>query len=612
MYNAYFGFREAPFSITPDPRFFYTNALYQEALATLRYGIEGKKGFVAITGEAGTGKTTLLRKLMRSLEATIHSVFIFNTHFSFVELLRITLRDLSVAEQKKDKFAMIEQLNNYLMEQAGKGHIVSLLIDEAQNLSDKTLEGLRLLSNLETDKEKLLQIVLMGQPELERKLDRPGLRQLKQRVALQCRLVPLDGSEVSPYIDLRLQAACYEGEALFDADAIEQIALYSRGVPRLINIICDNALLMAYATSQKKVSLEMIREVAHDIRLGLETHVAEKGTPTDKVTSREDKDGILGASTDGAAQYRPEIITAVPHHVQPGLEFQAAEAEASTDKVTPREGKGGVLRESTKQAPQYRPRHPVRAGVWTSLLLILFGGAASVSYTIHAKNRVSGPTLKAEQKPVAERRESLKEDPYDWLARVADTEPVQTLAEFKSSEADAEPQGKRLPSRIANRAKSERVETPAGSDSFSEFRTSPQDTWLASPILRAPEAEKGQMAAKPDAVSESEAYAQGSEAANPSKEPLVVAEQPRPDRIQGTTAPAAGKRQTKIYRVKEGDHLYAILRKQFGIDRNEELRDALNRVKELNLWKTNWDVLSVGEKIVFPRQTAAVSRSQYR
>jgi type II secretory pathway predicted ATPase ExeA len=238
MYTTYFGFREDPFSVTPNPGVFYTNPLYQEALATMRYGIAAKRGFIVITGPAGTGKTTLLRTLMRNLEATIHSIFIFNSHVSFIELLRLILHDLGLAKQKKkDKSTMIEQLNSYLIEQVKKGHIVSLLVDEAQNLSNKTLEGLRLLSNLDTDKEKLLQIVLMGQPELERKLDRPGLRELKQRVALQCRLTPLKEQEVGPYIDLRLQAAGYKGEDLFDPDTIEQIALYSRGIPRLINII---------------------------------------------------------------------------------------------------------------------------------------------------------------------------------------------------------------------------------------------------------------------------------------------------------------------------------------------------------------------------------------
>lgn len=267
MYISYFGFRESPFSVTPDPRFFYINALYKEALAILHYGIEAKKGFIVITGEVGTGKTTLLRKFMHCMEGSVHSVFIFNTHLSFDELLQLILRDLGLTTQEKDRLTMVEELNGHLIEQLKRGHIVSLLIDEAQNLSDEALEGLRLLSNLETDKEKLLQIVLIGQPELKARLDQPCLRQLKQRVALQCQLAPLDASEVGAYIDFRLKEAGYQGEELFDPDAVDQIILYSRGIPRLINIICDNALLIAFGTSQRKVTMEMIHEAANDLGL---------------------------------------------------------------------------------------------------------------------------------------------------------------------------------------------------------------------------------------------------------------------------------------------------------------------------------------------------------
>jgi general secretion pathway protein A len=267
MYNSYFGFRESPFSVTPDPRFFYANTVYREAFVTLRYGIDAKKGFIAITGEVGTGKTTLLRKLLQTLEDTVHSVFVFNTYLSFPELLELTLHDLGLSANGQSKPAMIQQLNDYLIEQLKLGHTVAILIDEAQNLTDEVLENLRLLSNLETDQEKLIQIVLMGQPELQAKLARPHLRQLKQRIALQCRLHPLKETEVEPYIDSRLQAIGYQGPALFHPEAIERIAFYSQGIPRLMNIICDNALLSAYAVSQRFVSAEMIEEVAHDLDL---------------------------------------------------------------------------------------------------------------------------------------------------------------------------------------------------------------------------------------------------------------------------------------------------------------------------------------------------------
>jgi general secretion pathway protein A len=274
IYNTYFGLLESPFSVTPDPRFFYTNPVYVETYTALRDGIEGKKGFIVVTGEVGTGKTTLLRKLLRSFETNVHSVFIFNTYINFTELLQVALRDLGLVPKNTTPVTMLEELNGYLIEQRKQGHSVAMLIDEAQNLSSETLETLRLLSNLETHQEKLLQIVLMGQPELETKLDQPNLRQLKQRVAAQCRLGPLKDDEVGPYIDFRLRTAGYEGKGLFHRDAVRQIAFYSKGIPRLMNIICDNALLIAYAESRKIVPVDIIKQVARDLRMGSEVEIA--------------------------------------------------------------------------------------------------------------------------------------------------------------------------------------------------------------------------------------------------------------------------------------------------------------------------------------------------
>ena len=267
MYNEYFGFTEAPFSLTPDPRFSYTNAFYQEAFATLRYGIEARKGFIVITGEAGTGKTTLLRRLMQSFGRHVQTAYIYNPHVTLTELLRLILSDLGLPNRTDDRLAMIAQLNEYLIKQLKERNIVTLLVDEAQELSIEMLEEIRLLSNLETDTQKLLQIVLMGQPELERKLDQPELRQLKQRVALRCRLDPLPSNEVGEYIAARLKAVGYSRKDLFHAAAVEKIAAHSRGIPRIINIICDNALLIAFAASKKTVSAATIDEVARDLRL---------------------------------------------------------------------------------------------------------------------------------------------------------------------------------------------------------------------------------------------------------------------------------------------------------------------------------------------------------
>jgi type II secretory pathway predicted ATPase ExeA len=224
----------------------------------------------------GTGKTTLLRKLMtHTSEGIIHTVYVFNTYLNFTELLQVIHYDLGLGQKEANRVKLLQELNDFLITQLKDGHIVSVLVDEAQNLSDEALEGLRLLSNLETDQEKLIQIVLMGQPELQARLDQPSLRQLKQRVALQCRLLPLRDEEVCRYIDFRLRAAGYTGKRLLHPDAYRQIAVASNGIPRLVNIICDNALLCAFGRSEKTVSKDIINEVTGDLRLPPQTELPQ-------------------------------------------------------------------------------------------------------------------------------------------------------------------------------------------------------------------------------------------------------------------------------------------------------------------------------------------------
>lgn len=267
MYNAYFGFSEKPFNVTSDPRFFCTNAVYQEAYAGLLYGIRERRGFMVMTGEVGIGKTTLLKILMNNLEATVRYVYICQTILTFEELLDFLCEELGLAFRGVRRSQKIQVLNRFCLEQLKKRGTVVLLIDEAQNLDEDLLEHLRLLSNLETTTEKLLQIVLVGQPELEAKLDRPQLRQLKQRVALHRRLERLKDREVGSYIAHRLRAVGYERQDLFTGRTLKRIAHYAQGTPRLINMICDNALLNAYGASRKTVSAAMIDEVALDNRL---------------------------------------------------------------------------------------------------------------------------------------------------------------------------------------------------------------------------------------------------------------------------------------------------------------------------------------------------------
>jgi len=266
MYNAHFRFRESPFGVTPDPQFYYSNTVYQEAWATLCYGIEARKGFILLTGEAGTGKTTLLKRAKAAFDSRVKTAYVPYTPFNHAELLPSIVTDLGLPAC--DSRSALSHFTDYLIEQFRKGNIVALLIDEAQNLSFETLEELRCLGNLETAKDKLVQIVLAGQVELEQKLDQPALRQLKQRVVLRSRLKPVAHSEVKSYMDSRLQVIGHTTEKLFDPAAVEKIALYSTGIPRLINIICDNALLIAYAASEQKVSAAMIDEVAEELSLG--------------------------------------------------------------------------------------------------------------------------------------------------------------------------------------------------------------------------------------------------------------------------------------------------------------------------------------------------------
>lgn len=267
MYEKYFGLNTLPFSITPDPRFYYDSSDCREALATLRYGIEGRKGFILITGEPGTGKTRLVKDFKQRLEVTIRAAYITSPKLTVTDFIRVILNELGIVPSSQDRAAMTLQLKDYLLEQLKKYRIVALLVDEAQQLSDELLEELRLLSNLETHQDKLIQIVLVGQPELEERLDQPELRQLRQRIALRCRLVPLADPDVHFYIQARLRTAGLKENALFDPEAVAKITLYSNGIPQLINVICDNALLNCYALSKKKISADIIEEVARDLQL---------------------------------------------------------------------------------------------------------------------------------------------------------------------------------------------------------------------------------------------------------------------------------------------------------------------------------------------------------
>jgi general secretion pathway protein A len=267
MYLDHFGLHEPPFRATPDPRLFYSNPAYREAYATLLYGVLERKGFIVLTGEIGTGKTTLLRRLMDQLGSTVRFVFFYNTTLTFDETVEFVCGELELPVAGLSRVQSLQRLNDALVAEATRGGRVVLLLDEAQNLGFDVLENLRLISNLETSTEKLLQIVLVGQPELGAKLADPALRQVTQRIAVRFHLAPLHDGEIEPYIAHRLRHCGRPRQDLFTTDAIHRVGTYSNGIPRLINILCDGALLAAYAADARRVKGAMIDEVALDLKL---------------------------------------------------------------------------------------------------------------------------------------------------------------------------------------------------------------------------------------------------------------------------------------------------------------------------------------------------------
>ncbi len=270
MYKQFFGLSKNPFEISPDPYFYHATPRHNEALANLHYGVGRRKGFIVITGEVGTGKTLLVRCLLAELRKNnIAFGYVFNPLLSTTEFFQYIMADLGLQYSGRSKTEMLLDLNRFLIQRHARGLITALVVDEAQALRPELLEEIRLLTNLETSQQKLLQIVLMGQPELEAVLDSPSLRQLKQRVSLRCQLLPLDEEQTRSYVLSRLERAGAKPEPpIFDAEGLAKIYEYSRGIPRIINNLCENSMVAAFAREVRTVTPEMISEVAADFRLG--------------------------------------------------------------------------------------------------------------------------------------------------------------------------------------------------------------------------------------------------------------------------------------------------------------------------------------------------------
>src|SRR3979490_3630023 len=254
MHKEFFGLRANPFNVNPDPRYLFLTRHTEEALACLTYGIQSRKGFVLLTGEVGTGKTTLINKLMEWLRLQqVATAFIFNSRMDVPQLLDFMMADFGIPCDTKSQTQLLQRLYNWLLDRYRAGETAVLVIDEAQNLSDEVLEEIRMLTNLETFTEKLLQIVLVGQPELEQKLKRPQLRQLRQRLTLRAKTHPLTLEETKAYVHQRLRIAGSNGQQIFDPDSSVSIHRYATGIPRVINLLCEHCLVIAFVDQQNSI-----------------------------------------------------------------------------------------------------------------------------------------------------------------------------------------------------------------------------------------------------------------------------------------------------------------------------------------------------------------------
>src|SRR5450432_964947 len=268
MYKSFFGLKENPFNVNPDPRYLYLTKQIEEALTGLMYGIQTRKGFITLTGEVGTGKTTLVNRLLDWLrQRRTRTAFLFNSRMNTSHLFDFILSEFDIPCETRTKSQQLMKLNQWLLDRYRAGETAVLIVDEAQNLTYPVLEEIRLLTNLETSTEKLLQIVLSGQPELEDKLRLPQLRQLKQRITLRCKTAPLSKEQTHAYIAERLRIAGANGEQIFSNEAMDAVHVYSLGIPRVVNLLCEHSLVNSYVEQEHVVTPKVVEDIAREFQL---------------------------------------------------------------------------------------------------------------------------------------------------------------------------------------------------------------------------------------------------------------------------------------------------------------------------------------------------------
>jgi general secretion pathway protein A len=336
MYLDFYGLKEEPFGVTPDPRFLYLSPEHREALASIYYGIEAGRGFMALIAVPGMGKTTLLFHLLERFRTTARTAFLFQTQCNSREFMRFLLSELSCETSAgQDPVAMHDEFNRLLLQEARAGRRCIVIVDEAQNLDPMVLETIRLLSDFETPRAKLLQIILSGQPGLANKLARPSLAQLRQRISLIGRLNTLTAQETANYVEHRLKVAGFSGPRIFAPDACDMIAELSLGIPRNINNLCFNALSMGYALRQKTINADILREVAADFDLSKLVNPVAAGDPASDFLMEE-------VARHGSEWPEPPVQESRPRS-KPSPSF-VANTTRDNDPLTPLEAKAYMQR----------------------------------------------------------------------------------------------------------------------------------------------------------------------------------------------------------------------------------------------------------------------------
>jgi putative secretion ATPase (PEP-CTERM system associated) len=442
MYERFYALRERPFALSPDPDYLYPSRVHREALDYLRYGLESHAGFIVITGEIGSGKTTLLQTLLRGLDAQTTVARIVNTILEPRELLETIMIDFGLDPTGRSKPVLLRDLAQYLVDQRLAGRMVLLVIDEAQNLSPAALEELRMLSNLETEKSKLLQIAMVGQPNLREKLAAPELEQLRQRVTVSYHLQPLDADETSNYINHRLRRAALGTPLEFPREVTDEIHARSRGVPRVVNVICDAALVFGYAEERRQMDLPLI----HDVLAELEVTgvlpsasrtpapaAAQAATVMPRIERGESRPVLAAPQGDGrraelmdvyrpeAADHRPAVRSPVGDEDERLLRAEAAARAAMDARLSQREA---VIRQRERElaeqrrilAEEYRLLRSQRAAATTTAGMAVGSGALRV----HVPGDMSTVAARSDRVgPAATRFAPARQDGFwAWLKRV--------------------------------------------------------------------------------------------------------------------------------------------------------------------------------------------------